>query len=58
MSVDCLLIDGHVLVTALANPPNINAFGEYATTFADVVFSMGATHQRIGVTFDRYRTES
>ena len=53
----CLLIDRLVTALELTNPQTF-AFGKYAKIFADVVFSIGATHQRIDVPFDRYRTES
>ncbi len=43
---------------ALSKPPNIKTYGEYAKTFAAAVYKMGATFQRIDVTFDRYRPES
>ena len=54
----CLLSDGQALVMSLGKPRNINTFGDYAKTFAEAVYKMGATFQRIDVTFDRYRPES
>ena len=54
----CLLIDGQALVMALGKPSNISTFGEYAKTYAEVVYKMGTTFQRIDVTFDRYKPES
>ena len=54
----CLLIDGQALVMALSKPPNIKTFGKYAKTFAAAVYKIGATFQKIDVTFDRYRPES
>ena len=52
-----LLIDGQTLVMALSKPPNIKTFGEYAKTFAAALYKMGATFQRIDVTFDQSRNE-
>ena len=43
---------------ALSKPPNIKTFCEYAKTFAAALFKIGATFQRIDVTFDCYRPES
>ena len=53
-----LLIDGQALVMPLGNPPGIRTFGDYANTFANTVFKMGAKHQRIDVAFDRYQDDS
>ena len=54
----CLLIDGQALVMAVGKPPDIRTFGDYANTFANTVFKMGAEYQRIDVVFDRYQGES
>ena len=54
----CLLIDGQALVMALAKPPNTKTLGDYARTFANTVYKMGATFVRIDVTFDCCRSES
>ena len=54
----CLLIDGQALVVALSKLPNIKTFDECAKTLAAALYKMGATFQRIDVTFDRYRPES
>ena len=43
---------------ALGKPPDIRTFGDYANTFANTVFKMGAKYQRIDVVFDRYQGES
>ena len=43
---------------ALSKPRNIKTFGEYAKTFAADVYKMGATLQRIDITFDCYKPES
>ena len=53
-----LLIDDQALVMALGKPPDIRTFGDYANTFANTVFKMGAKYQRIDVVFDRYHDES
>ena len=46
---NCLLIDG--------KPPDIRTFGDYANTFANTVFKMGAKYQRIDIIFDRYQDD-
>ncbi|KAK2163190.1 hypothetical protein LSH36_84g08067 [Paralvinella palmiformis] len=53
-----LLIDGQALVMPLGNPPGIRTFGDYANTFANTVFKMGAKYQRIDVAFDGYQDNS
>ena len=54
----CLLIDGQALVMALGKPTDIATFGQYADTFTNTVFRMGANFGRIDVVFDRYQQES
>ena len=54
----CLLIDGQALVMALGKPTDIATFGQYADTFTNTVFRMGANYGRIDVVFDRYQQES
>ena len=43
---------------ALAKPPNTKTFEDYARTFANTVYKMGATIIGIYVTFDCHRRES
>ena len=54
----CLLIDGQALVMALGKQTDIATFGQYADTFTNTVFRMGANYGRIDVVFDRYQQES
>uniref|UniRef100_UPI00358E4F58 protocadherin-15 n=1 Tax=Myxine glutinosa TaxID=7769 RepID=UPI00358E4F58 len=54
----CLVIDGQALVMALGKSTDIRTFGDYADTFANIVFRMGEKYQRIDVVFDRYQDES
>ena len=54
----CLLIDGQALVMVLGKPTDIATFGQYADTFTNTVFRMGANYGRIDVFFDRYQQES
>ena len=53
-----LLIDAQALFMALAKPPNTKTFEDYARTFANTVYKMGATIIEIYVTFDCHRRES
>ena len=53
-----LLIDAQALLKALAKPPNTKTSEDYARTFANTVYKMGATIIWIGVTFDCHRSES
>ena len=43
---------------ALGKASDFRTFGDYANTFANTVFKMGAKYQRIDVVFDRYQDES
>jgi hypothetical protein len=42
-----LLSDGQGLVISLRKPADVNTFDEYATKFAETVYQMGATFDRI-----------
>ena len=53
-----LIIDGQALVMALGKPKGLNTFGDLADVFSRTVLSMGATFDRIDVTFDRYQKHS
>ena len=54
----CLLIDAQALLRALAKSPNTKTSEDYARTFANTVYKMGATIIRIDVTFDCHKSES
>ena len=54
----CLLIDAQALMRALAKPPNIKTSEDYARTFANTVYKMGATIIGIDVKFDCHKSES
>ena len=54
----CLLINAQALLRALAKHPNTKTFEDYARTFANTVYKMGATIIGIDATFDCHRSES
>ena len=53
-----LVIDGQALVMAIGKPHDVTTFGGYADMFVKSVMNMGASFNRIDVTFDHYQQHS
>ena len=50
----CLVIDGQAWVVAFGKSASAVNFGDYADTFVNSIWRVGARFQRIDVVFDRY----